>query len=237
MLIESRYCGPRSSGNGGYVAGLFAQKVTDSGPVSVMLRQPPPLETPLSVLRDGDGVLRLMDGSTLIAEAAIGPAYDGALPAPISVAEAREAETRYGGLSDHPFPWCCSCGTNNPDGLHLKPGSTGQRFGVADLVATVWTPRPDQTGPEFAWVALDCPGAWAAELGPGRPSVLGRITAQVTGEIHAGEDYVVLGWKTGESGRKSFVNTALYGPDSSVIAVASATWISVDPSALASLNS
>lgn len=232
MLIDPRYCGPPTSSNGGYVAGRLAALLTDEGPVSVMLRQPPPLGRAMSVVRDGDGVLRLMDGARVVAEAALGPAFDGPLPEPVTYAQALEAGTRYAGLVDHPFPTCFSCGTDHPNGLHLQPGSTGRQFGEGDLVAAAWIPTEEQTGQEFAWVALDCPGAWAGEIGAGRPAVLGRITASVTGEIQAGEEHVVLGWKLGSSGRKTFSVTALYGPDSSLIAVASAIWITVDPSSV-----
>ena len=230
MLIEQRFTGPDTSGNGGYVAGRLAGLVTDAGPVSVMLRQPPPLGRSMSVVRDGDGVLRLMDGDRLIAEAAIGPAFDGAIPDPVTFAEAVEAGSRYAGLVDHPFPHCYSCGPDNPDGLRLRPGPTGRKFGEGELVAAAWIPTEEQTAPEFVWVALDCPGSWAGDIGPGRPAVLGRITASVTAEVRAGEEHVVLGWKLGASGRKTFAGTALYGPDSSLIALASAIWISVDPS-------
>ena len=47
MIIESRYKGPPTSGNGGWTAGTVAALI--DGPAEVTLRTPPPLETPLSV--------------------------------------------------------------------------------------------------------------------------------------------------------------------------------------------
>ena len=90
LVIASRFCGPPDSGNGGYVCGLIAGYL--DGPAEVTLRKPPPLETPLTVERDGDGSVRVRDGHTLIAEATRSP--DGPalqLPDPVSVQQARSA--------------------------------------------------------------------------------------------------------------------------------------------------
>src|SRR5450755_4067922 len=57
LVIPSRFCGPPGSGNGGYVCGRIAAYV--DGPVTVTLRRPPPLATPMAVERgasfDGHG--------------------------------------------------------------------------------------------------------------------------------------------------------------------------------------
>ena len=62
MIIERRFRGPESSGNGGYTCGLFATALVN-GDAEVTLRVPPPLDTPLRV----DG-LNIYDGQTLVAE-------------------------------------------------------------------------------------------------------------------------------------------------------------------------
>ena len=49
LAIPSRFCGPPGSGNGGYVCGRIAAYV--DGPVTVTLRRPPPLATPMAVER------------------------------------------------------------------------------------------------------------------------------------------------------------------------------------------
>jgi len=49
LTIPSRFCGPPGSGNGGYVCGRIAGYL--HGPVTVTLRQPPPLATPMAVER------------------------------------------------------------------------------------------------------------------------------------------------------------------------------------------
>jgi hypothetical protein len=51
LVIPSRFCGPPGSGNGGYVCGRIAAYV--DGPVTVTLRRPPPLATPMAVERAG----------------------------------------------------------------------------------------------------------------------------------------------------------------------------------------
>jgi hypothetical protein len=73
LIIPSRFCGPPSSGNVGYSSGAVSAYAgvgssdpsTGSGrrdharpwpPVEVSLRRPPPLDTPLRVTPDDDGV-------------------------------------------------------------------------------------------------------------------------------------------------------------------------------------
>jgi hypothetical protein len=75
----------------------------------VRLSSPPPLERPLTVERQGSVTL-LLDGTHQIASGATAPAPEIDLPTPATAAEAAEAETRYEGLSGHPFPTCFSCG-------------------------------------------------------------------------------------------------------------------------------
>src|SRR5262245_57950178 len=80
LEIPTRFRGPPHSGNGGYVAGVFASALTDNRhnlagqAVEVTLRAPTPLDTPLSVHRN-DAALTVTAGTsagtTLIAEARI----------------------------------------------------------------------------------------------------------------------------------------------------------------------
>src|SRR5580700_9747248 len=71
LTIPSRFCGPPDSGNGGYVCGRIAAYL--DGQVTVTLRRPPPLATPMAVGRDGEGSVRIHHGRTLIAEATCSP--------------------------------------------------------------------------------------------------------------------------------------------------------------------
>jgi hypothetical protein len=105
-----------------------------------------------------------------------------------------------------------------------------------NIVAAYWKPDASLAttgvvGLEFAWAALDCPGGWATDLG-GRPMVLGRMTARVTGAPAVGQPCVVVGEARGVDGRKAFTASALYTADADLLGYAEATWIAIDPAAV-----
>jgi hypothetical protein len=210
LIIESRFRGPRASGNGGYTCGLVAAFV--GNPADVTLRLPPPLERPLRF--DGE---RLWDGEEWVAEAQ--PADVGLdVPARVPFEEAERAAVPD---LDSPFPECFVCGHERADGLRIFAGPVAGR----DVVAAPWIPAADLTAPEFVWAALDCPGAYATGV-PGRGTVvLGRLAARVERVPRAGERCVVIGWSLGDDGRKHRAGTALFGEDGGVLGVGSALWI------------
>jgi hypothetical protein len=212
LTIPARFTGPPDSANGGVTCGLVARA---TGLDEVTLRTPPPLETPLRVVGS-----EVHDGETLVATAAAAT-VDLVPPAPVGVAEAREATTRYGGLTEHPFPTCFVCGPAKADGLRLFPGPVGD--GVA---ATPWVPA-DQD-PVMVWAALDCPGGWSLDL-PGRPMVLGRMALRLDELPQPGEEHVVMGWRVSLEGRKAFTGSALFTAAGELLAVARQTWIAVSP--------
>jgi hypothetical protein len=224
LVIERRFRGPRGSGNGGYTAGLVAELLGGSA-VEVTLRLPPPLDRPLEAVRDGEGVA-VRDGEALVAEARPAP-VDVEPPRRVTVAEARAAEARYAGVDEHEFPECFVCGpAREPgDGLVLRPGP------VDGVVATTWRPDAGLGGSdgrvrtEFVWAALDCPGAFAAELTGRGTRVLGRLAARLDRLPEVAETYVVVGWPLGGEGRRREAGTALLDGAGAVLAVARATWI------------
>lgn len=226
LTIDHRYRGPADSGNGGYVCGLLAEHagavVGGSGAV-VTLRSPPPLATPLAVVADGDGSVRLVQGETLVAEAARSRLEVDAVP-PVDVERAQAAAEHFAGLTAHPFPECFVCGPDRDpgDGLRLFPGRLGD-----GRTACVWTVAADVAGrAEVVWATLDCPGGWSAEI-EGRPMVLGRLTAAVTAVPGAGETCVVMGQLLGGEGRKTWTASTVYGADGRELGRAHATWISI----------
>jgi hypothetical protein len=212
--IDSRFRGPRSSGNGGYTCGIVAALV--GGSAEVTLRLPPPLERPLDVRRDGD-LVRVLDGDAVVAEAA--PAHvELDAPDPVSFEEATRAATPD---LQSPFPECFVCGHERADGLRVFAGPVSGR----NVVASPWVPAADAVGPEFVWAALDCPGAYATGV-PGRGTVvLGRLAARVYRVPPAGERCVVVGWSLGDDGRKHHAGTALFGEAGDVVGVGRALWI------------
>jgi len=69
-VIGRQFRGPPNSGNGGYVCGVLARGL--DGPVTAMLRAPPPLDADLDLeIRDGASTLT-GDAGVLIGQA--GPA-------------------------------------------------------------------------------------------------------------------------------------------------------------------
>lgn len=239
LVIPHRFCGPERSGNGGWTSGALASFV--DGPAEVTLREPPPLDTPMTVERRGDAVvLRL--GELLVAEAR--PATDPIdWPPFVDPAAARAAEERYAGHAHHEFPRCFTCGTDRApgDGLRIFPGPVEGRDG---LVASTWTPDasltnasladesptaagdPDDVTVPVTWAALDCPSVWA-HLGDGTRAVLGRMTAVIERSPVPGETYVVVGQDMGTERRKRFGAAALYTSDGERVGASGATWIVV----------
>lgn len=236
IVIDQAHCGPPQSGNGGWVSGLLALRVpttTSSPAVTVRLSSPPPLDRPLTVGGYGS-LLMLQDGARQIATASPAPAsaLPSDLPAPATLAEAESAEAAYEGLVAHPFPTCFSCGTDRSpaDALCLRPGPLGDGTG---RYAARWTPeRVDPAiAPAMVWAALDCPGGWSAGIA-GRPMVLGSMTAQVRSLPAPGVEHIVTAWQTGAEGRKHWSASMLHDPEGHLLALASATWIAVDPESI-----
>lgn len=226
LLVPRRFQGPDGSGNGGYVCGLLAARagatVGGTGAV-VTLRLPPPLDVPLAVVAEGDGMLALLHDGAVVAEAGRSRVEVDAVP-PVDPGRARAAETGYAGLRSHPFPRCFVCGPlREPgDGMRLAPGPAGD-----GRTACTWTVAPDLAGrAELVWAALDCPGGWAAGI-EGRPMVLGRMTARVAAVPAPGEVCVVVGRRTGGEGRKTWTTSTAYGADGRELGRAAATWIAV----------
>ncbi|MFY9397635.1 MAG: hypothetical protein WAR22_04650 [Desulfomonilia bacterium] len=228
MFIPRRFCGPPDSANGGYVCGLMAGFV--GGTAEVRLRKPPPLERPLAIIRTGGKKVCLMDGETLVAEAA--PAVlELETPPPPSYTEALEAMRHYVSEDEHFFPTCFVCGParKEGDGLRIFPGPL-HRQGMA---ASVWV--PDETlsdgrgmvRPEFVWASLDCPGAWAVMDTGLRPIVLGSLASEVLDIPAVGQRCIAVGWKIAAQGRKRLAGTALFTEDGDLLARARSVWIEI----------
>ena len=234
LVVAPHFCGPPGSGNGGYVCGRIAAYA--DGPVTVTLRRPPPLATPMAVERGGDGAVRVRHGGTLIAEAVSspgGPALE--IPGPVSLAAARAVAGRARYYADPVFPGCFVCGTGRGpgDGLRIFPGPLAGR----PLWAAPWTPDSSVTDadgrvrPEVVWAALDCPSgiaaAEAASLAPDTAILLGRMTANLAVLPAAGDQCRVIAWPGGRDGRKLTAGSALLGPGGELLAAALAVWLTV----------
>jgi hypothetical protein len=234
LVIPPRFRGPPGSGNGGYVCGQIAAYL--DGPATVTLRRPPPLATPMAVVRNEESSLRIHHGRALIAEAASSPGGPAAeIPGPVSLAEAHAVAGGARYYTDAVFPDCFVCGMDRGpgDGLRIFPGPVPGRA----LWAAPWTPDPSVTGaggmvrPEVVWAALDCPSGIAAAEATGLSQdtaiLLGRMTASLAALPAPGDECVVIAWPGGRDGRKLLAGTALLGPGGTVLAAARAVWLTV----------
>jgi hypothetical protein len=214
IVVDSRFRGPDSSGNGGYSAGVIAREL-GGDEVEVTLRLPPPLDEVLRL--DDEG--RVWDDHALIAEAR--PAEVGLTPPdPVSWGDAAAAEAPD---LDSPFPNCFVCGAarEEGDGLRLFAGPVAGR----DVFAATWTVRADTVGPEFVWAALDCPGAYATGVTGRGTVVLARLTARVDRVPQAGERCVVVSWHIDSERRKHGAGTALFTDAGELLGLAKALWL------------
>ncbi|GIH21310.1 hypothetical protein Raf01_94820 [Rugosimonospora africana] len=234
LTVPSRFRGPAGSANGGYVCGRIAEYL--DGPVTVTLRRPPPLDTPMTVESDGGDGLRLRHGSTLVAEAA--QAHNSPtlrVPDTASMAEARAAEGRAAYFQDPLYPDCFVCGTGRQpgDGLRVFAGPVPGR----GLWAAPWTPDASLANgsrrlrPEIVWAVLDCPSGIAAaeavDLSENTAILLGRMTVLLAEVPAVGERYRVIAWPIAHDDRKLTAGSALLGPGDGVLAVAETVWLTV----------
>lgn len=229
IVIDRRFRGPETSGNGGYSAGLLAEAY--GAPTEVTLRLPPPLDRPLAVFSDGDTIL-LRDDDAVVAEGRAAPSLgDLVPPRAVGLDEAADATHRFAGHAAHLFAGCFVCGPGRApgDGLRIFPGPVGD-----GLLAATWSPDPSMSNDGDAvrvaavWAALDCPGGWAGELSEARPAVLGRLAVDLRRTPVVGEQLVLLGWPLEDHPKKFLSGSAVLDADGAVVAVAKATWVRID---------
>jgi hypothetical protein len=232
LVIERRFAGPPTSGNGAYVSGLLARGI--DGPATVVLRAPIPLDAPLDLsLVDGRAVLSDVAGG-LIGEATAARAADLSqppTPPDLTAAEAAGLRSPTHERNFHPICFTCSQARAEGDGLRIAAGQLdGAPVGV---LAGVWIPDAafaDAEGlvrGEMVWAALDCPGSyawWVREQRHG--GLLGTMTAEVIRRPRAGEPHIVLAWPIdGGGGRKRFSGVALFTPSGELLARGRQIWI------------
>jgi hypothetical protein len=225
LTIASRFCGPPTSSNGGYFAGLVATLASRT--LEVRLLQPPPLNTEFTVRDLADGALQVLHGEEPIGEARPTVLKLDTRPAP-DYLEAVEASRHYAGFRYHRFPSCFVCGTRRVrgDGLRIFAGPIPER----GVVAAPWVPDASLDGgegkvrPEFMSAALDCPGYYAVAPDD-RMMLLAEFTAHVDRLVHIGESCTLVGWQIGASGRKHQAGTAVFDGKGQLCGKARALWI------------
>ena len=235
VTIGRRYQGPPESGNGGYVCGRLAEYI--DGPATVRLLSPPPLETPLSVVRSGER-LELKSGDGVVAWAHPAEPEFSPIKAP-KIESARHGRKVYAGHTRHVFPGCFVCGVDRREGdgllVHAGPVQPSDTTEVQYLVACDWTPHPNLCGEagvvaeRYVWAALDCPSGWAFLTFTEDIALLGELTVEILSEVQCGAEYILAGWQVDHQGRKHLTGSALFDANGNTLAQAQATWIVIDP--------
>ena len=191
MIVPGRFNGPPDSGNGGYTCGLVAGLL--GGTAEVTLRLPPPST---GSWRSSVTTAAWRSATARLVAEAEPVELDVEVPAPVSVAEAERASTKYAGFDHHAYDTCFVCGPARADGLRVYAGPVEGRDGI---VASPWTP-PEGVGPELVWAALDCPSGWAVDDFQREGVLLGRMATAIDRLPTPGEPHVVIGWRVGEEG-------------------------------------
>lgn len=230
LVLGERYNGPPDTANGGYACGRVAAYV--DGPASVRLSSPPPLDTPLPVLRDGDGRVRVTHDGAIVAEARpLAGRLDVAVPAVPTYDDCLLARERHPARGvRHLLSDCFVCGPERHDGLGVTPGPLA---GAPGLLAAPFAPPEREADAHgglsaaYVWAALDCPSFPATALAAGRMAVLGQLEADVRRTVRVGERLSVVGWTLEENGRKYRTGSAVLAEDGSTVGVARATWIAL----------
>jgi hypothetical protein len=228
LTIPAFFNGPPTSGNGGYTCGRVAELV-GAEVAEVSLRSPPPLDTPLEVVRDGDRVTA-RDGDTVVAQGSPSELLvemPDPVPADEVAAAAEEGRERW--AAGHPFPTCVVCGPARQDGLGIFPSALPGREGLFGATWTPGEPSDDGSGcarTELVWAALDCPtSAPVANFGVGPAMVLASLTARLGCPLRVGEPHTILSWALGEDGRKHWSAAALYDSEGILTCASRALWI------------
>jgi hypothetical protein len=228
LRLDPRLNGPRRSANGGFASGAIARSM--GGTASVRLVRRIPLDTPLDVQVDVDGIsARVTDpAAQLIAEVTRVDPFTMTPPVEPGFAQAEEARAAspLHGVR-HLLSGCVVCGTERPDGLGVTPGPLVQR---SDVLAAPFVPHDrDATDgvvhPEAVWGALDCPSYPAASLLGGRLGLLGTLAVHRHRDVFVGERLVVVGWTVDRRGRATRTASALLDERGEVVASARAVWI------------
>lgn len=232
VTIKGTFNGPPTTGNGGYVGGLVANAVLETGldsPAQIRLHQPPPLDTPLTFESDSEEVRLLTPGGAIIATGRTGK-FQYELPQAVTMDEALRGQSGYKGHGAHPFKTCFSCGPsrNESDGLRIFPGPIAEDRVAAPWDVTEAFAAEDGTVPSpIVWAAIDCVGGWAADQSV-QPMLLGTMTAEVIQPPKVGQTYTVVGEVVERAGRKIHATTGLFTTDGELIAHGEQVWIAID---------
>jgi len=241
LIIAAKFRGPPTSGNGGYVSGLFSRLIESSDAVEVTLRAPIPLDhaltpvAPIESVAPKESVAKVVDGETLIAEIRSVELSLEIPKLPDWAATKAAQHLSYSLVEDfqpgmpgkrgfHPICFCC--GADHETGLQVFAAPVGE-----NQVATIWQTDAkwaEEEGllpSEYLWTAMDCPGQFAFLQAGIRTGLLGRMTAQVHFRPLAGAPLLVTAWTIRVEGKKHFAGAAVHTEDGRLCSEAVTVWI------------
>ena len=227
VTIPARFNGPVGSANGGWACGLLARE-HGAEVVTSTLRQPPPLDVPMTWERHDDELRLVTAGGAVVGSAVPGSFTTDPPPAP-TVEEAQAGLEAFPGFDHHPFDHCFTCGTarEEGDGLRLFSGPVGEGRTAAPF--TLHRAVADEDGVidlPVAWAALDCPGGWAADF-TRQTMLLGRMTAQVLRVPRVGEPLLAGGVLRSQEGRKHLTSSTVHTLEGELLGRSEQVWIAV----------
>jgi len=223
VILAQRFCGPPTSGHGGYVTGILAEAL--DGACEVTLRRPIPLDTPLRLSAEGtETALSDPEG-----EIAAGRCIEFHLDLP-PLPKLSEIEKAQSPLYDSPFGTCFVCGAARApdDGMRVFT----KRTPIPGLVADKWevgahlAESDGSIAPRMVWAVLDCPSAFSFS-NPDMVTLLGRMRGEVYATPQVGDQCTVFAWSLGSEGRKHFAASALFDAQGHLMGATTTTWFDV----------
>ncbi len=234
IRVGSWYQGPTGTGQGGWTAHRFAERIRE--PVTVALRAPIPLDTDLTIVETGDEHDRgweLVTGDR--APIMLAARWDPSFPEtePVAIDEANAARARFGAtVPEHPVPYCFSCGLQR-DSMRVHAGPLGDDRFATDWTVPDWAVRPGGGVDEGAlWAALDCCAAWWVGYSrDARTALTVQYAVEVLAPLEPAADYSLVAWAGDDDaewdGRKRRAASAAFAADGTCVARSVSLWVSV----------
>ena len=236
LRIGHRFQGPTGSGQGGWTAYRFAERV--GVPIEVSLHAPVPLDTDLFVVaaESGDQWSLGPDphgGERPVMTATPAGRID-AETAPVSIEDARRARDGFAHLGPrHPVPYCFSCGLQH-DSMGVHAAELDDERYATDWTVPGWAVGDDgAVDAGVVWAALDCTSAWYVCQSRGeRVAFTVRYSAEILQPVEVGATYALVGWSgvahDDWDGRKRHAAAVAFDDDGTCVARSVSLWISVD---------
>lgn len=234
IIIDGWFQGPTGSGQGGWSSYRFAEAIGQ--PVTVAIRRPIPLDTPMRVVDAPGPAWHLIDPAEPGQPVLIATRLDEefASTEPVSIEAAAEAKTRFPhGADDHPVPFCYSCGTMH-DAMGVQAGALADGRYASTWAVPEWAVNENgAVDLGTLWSAIDCTQAfYVGNAGSRRTSLTVQLAVEVLAAPQPGQTYAIVGWHGTYpdewDGRKRGAGGAAFDASGRCIARSSSFWLSID---------